>query len=137
MKNDLVKSYNKTFCIIDHNEASLEFVRPIANCAAMCEGLTEVPRFDSISREEFVKSYAYTGRPLVVTGGTKNWTAMKIFSFKYFKKLYEKYTDAYDVQDESSCQFFGYKTEFQNLEHVFEMGKKRAALKGQPWYIGW
>ena len=131
------ESYNNTVCIIDHNEASMEFVRPVTNCKAMCEGLTEVPRFESITREEFLKNYAYTGRPLVVTGGTRNWTAMKVFNFNYFKKLYTKYEDAFDVQEQGSCQFFAYKTEFGSLEDVFLMSKKRAALKGKPWYIGW
>lgn len=137
LKSDFLHSYNSSFCIIDHNEASLEFVRPVTNCTAMCAGLTDVPRFDSISREAFINDFAYSGRPLVVTGGTKNWTAMKVFNFDYFKNLYGKYEDAYDVQEEGSCQFFAYKTEFGSLEDVFRMSKRRANLKGKPWYIGW
>ena len=61
---------------------------------------------------------------------------MNVFSFKYFKNLYDKYEDAYEVQ-ETSCQFFPYKTNFGSLEEVFLMGKRRAAFKGKPWYIGW
>lgn len=137
MRNEISESFNKSACFIDHSEASLEFVRPVTNCAAMCEGLTEVPRFDSITRDEFLKDFAYTGRPLVVTGATRNWTAMDVFNFNYFKKLYNKYEDAYDVQEQGSCQFFAYKTDFGSLEDVFLMSKRRAALKGKPWYIGW
>ena len=96
----------------------------------------QVPRLESITREDFISKYAYSGRPLVVTGVTKNWTALNVFSFKYFKKLYNSFEDAFDVQD-SNCQFFGYKTNFQGLEQVFGMSKQRAALKGKPWYIGW
>lgn len=137
LKNDILQSYNSSTCIIDHNEASLEFLRPMTNCAAMCNGLTEVPRFDSITREEFIKTYAYTGRPIVVTGGTRNWTAMKVFSFNYFKNLYQKYDGALDEQDQGGCQFFPYKTEFHSLEEAFQMGRRRASLEGKPWYIGW
>ncbi len=67
---------------------------------------------------------------------TKNWTAFNVFNFKYFKKLYGSYDDAYDIQ-EQSCQFFPYKTRFSTLEDVFLMSKKRSALKGRRWYIGW
>ena len=62
---------------------------------------------------------------------------MDVFNFNYFKKLYNKYEDAYDVQEQGSCQFFAYKTDFGSLEDVFLMSKRRAALKGKPWYIGW
>lgn len=136
LRDELVEGYNASFCLVDHSQTSLEFVRPVADCQKMCAGMKEVPRLESISREEFIKDYAYSGRPLVVTGATKNWTAMNVFSFKYFKKLYGKYDDAYEVQD-TSCQFFGYKTNFGSLEEVFLMSKRRAAFKGKSWYIGW
>ena len=131
------QSYQSTVCLVDHTEVSLEFMRPVTNCTAMCKGMKEVPRLSSITQEEFLKTYAYTGRPLVVTGATANWTALNTFSFDYFKKLYEKYEDAYDVQEEGSCQFFPYKTNFAGLEDVFGMSKKRATLKGKKWYVGW
>lgn len=137
IQKDINESFSKSVsCLIDQSEASLEFVRPLSNCTAMCAGMKEVPRLESITREDFISKYAYSGRPLVVTGVTKNWTALNVFSFKYFKKLYNSFEDAFDVQD-SNCQFFGYKTNFQGLEQVFGMSKQRAALKGKPWYIGW
>eukprot|EP00794_Sanderia_malayensis_P009010 gene9010-9974_t len=135
------KKFNEVFdkstsCAVDQVEASLEFTRPLSNCALMCEGLTEVPRYETITQKEFLERFAYTGRPLVVTGMTKNWTALQVFNFEYLKKLYSSFDDAFDVQDEN-CQFFPYKTNFGSLEDAFKMSKKNSQLKGKTWYIGW
>ena len=76
-------------------------------------------------------SFAYTGRPVVIVDGAANWTAMKEFSFSFFKDLYQR--------QRSNCQFFPYQTEFRNLHEVFNMSEDRAQLKSgtPPWYVGW
>jgi histone arginine demethylase JMJD6 len=60
-----------------------------------------------------------------------NWTAPKVFSFSFFKTLYDG--------EQANCQFFPYKTEFRNLQDVFHMSADRAMMeKGTtPWYVGW
>ena len=72
----------------------------------------------------------------MVKGGAGNWSALNMFSYKYFKLLYNK-LDALKENDDLGCQFFPYKTNFASLEDVFKMSKKRAALKKDQWYIGW
>jgi len=95
-----------------------------------------VPIVYNMTEEYFIKHHAYTGAPVLVKGGAANWSALKIFSYKYFKLLYEK-LDALKENDDLGCQFFQYKTNLANLEQVFRMSKKRAALKKDQWYIGW
>lgn len=83
-----------------------------------------------------MEHHAYTGSPVLIKGGAENWTALNIFSYEYFKLLYEK-LEASEENDELGCQFFPYKTNFKTLKHVFQMSKKRAALKKDQWYVGW
>lgn len=60
-----------------------------------------------------------------------NWTATTVFSFTFFKSLYDG--------EDANCQFFPYKTEFKSLQDVFDMSASRSLLeKGtKPWYVGW
>ena len=89
-----------------------------------------------MSREYFMKHHAYTGTPVLVKGGAANWSALEVFSYKYFKKLYSQ-GDSLQQFVDMKCQFFAYKTNFRTLADVFSMSKKRAALKKDQWYIGW
>lgn len=75
--------------------------------------------------------YAYSGRPVVVVDATINWTATEVFSFPFFKSLY----DGVDAD----CQFFPYRTEFKSLQDVLDMGTDRSLLERgtEPWYVGW
>lgn len=89
-----------------------------------------------MTQERFIKEYAYSGIPVLVKGGASHWPALETFSFKYFKKLYIR-MKALEKFEERQCQFFSYKTNLRTLRDVFEMSKKRAALKKDQWYIGW
>ena len=136
IKEDLLGMAEESACFVDHTQASLEMVRPPSNCTAMCAGLKEVERLPSITQEEFISKYAYSGRPLIVTEATKNWTAFNTFSYDFFKKIYRKHKEAMDLNG-AGCQFFPYKTNMRGLKDVFRMSKKKAELKGKTWYIGW
>jgi hypothetical protein len=124
-------------CLVDFRQTMMDLFRPVSNCN-ICRNLREVDRVANITPEEFEAKYAYSKRPVVITDGAKNWSAPKIFSFKYFKELYPEDSPALKNLKEN-CQFFPYKTNFQNLGEVFAMSEERANLKdGQkPWYIGW
>lgn len=84
-----------------------------------------------IKKIYFFNRFAYTGRPVVIIDGATNWTAMEMFSFEFFKKLYQK--------QRVNCQFFPYQTEFNNLQELFNMSAERSLLKigTEPWYVGW
>lgn len=43
-----------------------------------------------MTKENFMQNYAYTGVPVLIKNGTGNWTALRIFGYKYFKTLYRK-----------------------------------------------
>ncbi|XP_074644943.1 bifunctional arginine demethylase and lysyl-hydroxylase JMJD6-like [Tubulanus polymorphus] len=126
-------------CIFPVPDFAVDVFRPVKDCS-VCEGMSEVDRVSNITPEEFEKKYAYSKRPVVITDGAKNWTAPKIFSFEYFKKLYKDQPTALaEHAEKSGCQFFPYKTEFEVLEDVFDMGEARALMTdgSKPWYIGW
>lgn len=126
---------SKDACIVGQTALSMELTRPISNCK-ICENVNKVPIVHNMTQDHFLKYHAYTGAPVLVKGGAANWSALKVFGFKYFKLLYEK-LDALSENDELGCQFFPYKTNFATLEQVFKMSKKRAALKKDQWYVGW
>ncbi|XP_071504591.1 uncharacterized protein [Diadema antillarum] len=122
-------------CLVDLNEFAMEVTRPVSSCE-MCEGLLTFPTYQDITREEFLEKHAYTARPaLVLEGGTKDWTALDVFSFHFFRDLYRNTENALDSQE--NCQFFPYITNFDSFEHFLNMSEERAALKGDPWYVGW
>lgn len=123
-------------CLVEVNEIFIEVTRKRTNCSLLCEGLTEIPRVSHLSKQEFVTKYAYTGRPVVVVDGAKNWSAVDRFNFTFFKDLFDKNKEAYRV-NEDECQFFPYRTEFISLEEALNMSKERSEWKAEPWYFGW
>ena len=127
----------KEQCLVDVHDKLLDIVRPPVDCV-ICRGITTVDIVSNLSPEEFEQKYAYTGRPVVVTDATKDWSAMKEFSFEFFKGIYGEDSPVF-VNSEQQCQFFPYKTSFRNLAEVFNMSEERAHMKqgAKPWYIGW
>ncbi|XP_046620673.1 uncharacterized protein LOC124305371 [Neodiprion virginianus] len=128
-KDDLMPTRREK-CIIDMPSSVHQVFRPPQDCS-MCLGIQQVDKVTKIDPALFELRYAYSGQPVVVTDATTNWTAPKVFSFAFFKSLYEG--------QEADCQFFPYKTEFKSLREVFNMSTSRALqLAGtKPWYIGW
>ena len=72
-------SMDKDFCLIPYPEIILDMFRPPVNCS-VCKEVHKIDRVSSLSKEEFLGKYAYTARPLVITDGTKGWTASQYFS---------------------------------------------------------
>lgn len=126
---------DKDFCLIPYPEIILDMFRPPVNCT-MCQDVHNVDRVSNLSKEEFVRKYAYTSRPVVITDGTKDWTASQHFSFNYFKSIYEPESPVLLSADQK-CQFFPYQTNFKSLQEVFNMSEEDANMEGKPWYIGW
>ncbi|XP_062569285.1 uncharacterized protein LOC134231353 [Saccostrea cucullata] len=125
-------------CAAELPELFQEMVRPPPQFCRFCQNVKSVEKVENITPENFEKRYAYTGRPVVVKDGTKNWTASEFFSFQFMKSIYTKNSTALE-NVEKKCQFFAYKSNFKSFEEVFEMSEERAFLKDKsaPWYIGW
>ena len=124
-------------CMFYVPESVVDYVRPPVNCK-ICKGVKSVDRVEKLSQTVFEANYAYTGLPVVITDGAKNWTATETFSFEFFKSIYGKDSPVL-THSESSCQFFPYKTNFGSIAEVFNMSQDRAQFKEgtQPWYVGW
>ena len=124
-------------CILELGDAVVDLARPPVDCS-ICESVHKVDKVSGISQEKFEEFYAYTGRPVVIKDGIKNWTATKTFSFDFFKSVYHEDSPAL-LNQETNCQFFPYKTTFGTLAEAFNMSSARA--QGQdgtdPWYFGW
>lgn len=125
-------------CAVEILDFVQEMSRPPVKSCDFCRNVKSVKRVENISPEQFEKLYAYSGRPVVVKDGTKNWTASQHFSYQFLKTVYSKNSTALRNVEEH-CQFFPYKSKFKNLEEVFEMSDDRAYMKDKssPWYIGW
>lgn len=130
-------SEHTELCAVDPIDYIAEISRPPTSCD-FCRNVSSVEKLDNVSPEYFEKVYAYSSVPVVITDGTKNWTASNVFSYDFFKSLYSKGSPALQNIEEN-CQFFPYKTNFSSLEEVFEMDDDRALMKdgSDPWYIGW
>jgi hypothetical protein len=140
--------YTKEECTIPLPHLMNALTRPVDDCA-MCMGLQKIDRLNHISQDDFILKYAYSGIPVIIEDATKNWTAIDVFNFKFFKDLYtnkkqtanRKPDDDKIIDDEdNACQFFPYKTKFKNLEEVFEMTDDyftQGSKNFKPWYIGW
>ena len=128
-------SMDKDVCLISYPTNILVMFRPPVNCS-VCKEVHQIDRVSSLSKEEFLGKYAYTARPVVITDGTKGWTASQYFSFNYFKSIYSADSPVIISKDEE-CQFFPYQSGFTALKEVFNMSEKDANMEGKPWYIGW
>jgi len=123
-------------CVIPFAEIVLDVFRPPVDCS-FCRGIREFDRVANLSQTDFVQKYAYSGRPVIITDATTNWTAKNEFSFDYLKSVYKKDSPVLGNDGNRECQFFPYKTKFVTVADVFKMSKKMKDMKGDPWYIGW
>ncbi|KAG7207795.1 hypothetical protein KM043_009404 [Ampulex compressa] len=125
-----VLAYRYDKCLIEMPPFTQKIFRPPEDCS-ICIDVQRVDRLSNVDPVVFEERYAYSGRPVVVTDAMANWTAPKVFSFSFFKSLYDG--------EEANCQFFPYKTEFQSLQDVFDMNESRSLLEEgtKPWYVGW
>jgi len=122
-------------CLLSTTEVMLDVFRPPQDCS-FCEGISKEDRVTNLTAEVFKEKHAYSGKVTVVTDGTKDWTASKYFSLKFFKQVYGK--DSPVLASESKdCQFFRYNTDFNSLQEVFIMPKKMQKMEGKAWYVGW
>lgn len=122
-------------CLVPVHFMYVELFRPPVDCS-MCEDLDSVDVVTNLTKSEFVEKYAYTGRPVLIRNGTKDWRALSHFSFDFFKKIYPK--DSPVLQsDNVYCLFFPYRSKFETLGEVFDMPDSMAKMQGEPWYIGW
>ncbi|XP_061180297.1 uncharacterized protein LOC133188829 [Saccostrea echinata] len=130
-------SERSEICAVNAIDYMAEMFRPPTSCD-FCRNVSSVEKLEHVSQDLFEKVYAYSSVPVVITDGTKNWTASKVFSYNFFKSLYSSGSPALQNVEEN-CQFFPYKTNFSTLEEVFEMNEDRALMKdgSAPWYIGW
>ena len=128
---------SKEPCIIPVFEKIQDFTRPPVDCS-ICRGLVNVTKRSKLPKSVFEAQYAYSGVPVIITDGAENWTAVNHFSFQFFKSIYAEDSPVL-LQEESHCQFFPYKSNFESLAEVFSMSEDRANLKDgtDPWYSGW
>ena len=122
-------------CILDQNELTMEITRPLFDCR-LCENLYSMPVTASMNVDDFQRFHAYTGVPVVVQGGAKQWSAITAFSVKFFKELYSSDPKYIDMVNEQ-CQFLPYFTKWQTLGEALNMSDEQAAMNGSRWYIGW
>lgn len=87
-------------CLIAMPNSLSHAFRPPEDCG-FCRNVSQVNRISNISPEEFEKYYAYSGKPVVVSDATTNWTALDVFDFWYFKDVYDS-----SDSDQMNCQFF-------------------------------
>ncbi|XP_044747446.1 F-box protein At5g06550 [Coccinella septempunctata] len=133
-KNNRKPSYFRDLCLIEPSSSFTELFRPVESCE-ICEDVDEIEKINNVSSEHFEWRYVRNSRPVLVKDATKTWKAMQAFDFEFFKDLYGPIGD----DDDPTCQFFPYKTEFKSLTEALNMSPDRAKMKqGQmPWYIGW
>jgi hypothetical protein len=139
----LMDDFDADQCLVSTDSHLADLFRPPVNCARLCHGVTGVERvnFSQLDFERFETDFAYTGRPIVVSGATVNWSAQQTFSFNYFRSLYSDDSPAMSSADDNdNCQYFAWgASEFNSLREVFQMDADRAAMKNgtKPWYFGW
>ncbi|KAG7205438.1 hypothetical protein KM043_007430 [Ampulex compressa] len=75
---------------------------------------------------------------MIIKNAASHWPAKEVFSWRFFRDLYEQTEGAYESVEEE-CQFLHFKSNFNNLREVFAMSERRADHeKGEdPWYVGW
>uniref|UniRef100_A0A1I8GHS9 Cupin_8 domain-containing protein n=1 Tax=Macrostomum lignano TaxID=282301 RepID=A0A1I8GHS9_9PLAT len=129
---DFVSDTLNQRCLLSAEDFIMEMSRAPVNCG-MCKDMREMPVEYNMTRELFLKKYAYTARPVLIKNVVKDWRALQNFSLDFFKNLYDSKPDSYKVQDDAG-QFFAYKTEFGTLREALHMSEER---RQKDWYFGW
>ena len=98
-KNFLVQTLKKIYFDQKRNCTLLYFEwRPRSDCI-YCTNVTQIEIFEAEKlKEDIFVQYAYSGRPFLVKNAAKNWKALDVFTFEFFRDLRPK-----------DCQFFPYK----------------------------
>ncbi|GFG33522.1 hypothetical protein Cfor_02428 [Coptotermes formosanus] len=109
-----------SMCTVSMPDQLLKVFRPPVDCS-MCQGINLIEKVARITPSQFEETYAYSGRPVVIVDAMENWTAQHVFSFQFFKGVYEESLEHWTLQ--SGCQFFPYETEFTHLREVFNMSR--------------
>lgn len=139
-------------CIVHAPDYLNSVTRPFDDCAmcALIKNSSDVVRVSSISKEEFLDKYAYTGVPVIVSDALNSWSALHTFNLSYLKDLYmnvyqertnkeikkygalkeltlfKKFNQMTNSQHDQgaraklTCQFFPYKSKFTSLINLFE-----------------
>ncbi|XP_017015576.2 uncharacterized protein [Drosophila takahashii] len=110
-------------------------LRPPESCD-FCANIKSVPRLENVSPQEFEKNFAYSAAPVIVSDATKNWTAISLFNYWYFRDVYARAKQKQHIRE---CQFLPYKTGFFDIYEALDMPDDRVELRPgeQPWYFGW
>nr|CAB3260726.1 uncharacterized protein LOC100175813 [Phallusia mammillata] len=122
-------------CVVTMHELMQDPFRPPVDCSA-CQNVTGVKIVSNLSHDEFLDKYAFSMQPVLIKDGQDGWTATETFSFEYFHEIYKPGSEALE-KVKNDCQFFPYRTEFNDLEEFFSMDPDRVAGKAKPWYVGW
>lgn len=110
--------------------------RPPIDCN-FCRDVNNFDTREKLSPDDFELLYAHTGRPVKVSDGAVNWTAVDVFDYWYFQEIYDEFEA---TNEEFNCQFFPYKSGFKEIFDAFRMPASRVNQEGQneaPWYFGW
>lgn len=124
-----------SYCLVSMNSFLMDIFKPPSDCS-ICRDIKSIEKVQKISKSVFETKYAYSGLPVVIIDAMNDWKATSSFSFDFFRNMY--LSDDI-IMKNVSCQFFPYRTLFNNLSDVFNMNINRAMLiEGfDPWYIGW
>ena len=129
------KMVTMSTCLVSELAPFSEVSSPIINCD-MCRGVKEAPRISNLGREDFIRNYAYAGRPILVEGAVSNWSALQVFSYDYFKSIYRSRPSSLE-EDDLNGQFFSYSSNIHGLKDFFSLPQDMVSMKTEKWYIGW
>lgn len=131
----LFKLFTGAPCLISEISPFGEAVNPVVDCE-ICRGVTEAPRLRNLSKDDFIRNYAYTSKPILVEGAASNWSALDVVSYDFFKSLYMERPESLE-EDNSGGQFFAYSSNIRDLKGLFSLPEDVATMKTEKWYIGW
>lgn len=105
------KWFTSDSCLIEMPQQLAMAFRPTEDCD-FCRNVTEVQRVSNISPKEFEERFAYNAVPVIVIDATVDWSALNVFDYWYFQRVYET---AYDDSERTNCQFFPVRLFFDFL----------------------
>ncbi len=122
-------------CLLSEVFPLAEAIIPFVDCK-ICKGVTQAPRLTNLSQEQFMHDYAYQSRPLLVVGAARDWPALELFSYDYFKELYLSKPGSLEGEN-AEGQFFAYSSSINDLADLFALPSEVASMSKEKWYIGW
>ena len=120
-----IPRFGRAFC------ASQCFTRVVPRAGNPNQGLSEVPRVQTLTPDALEEDYVRKGLPVLVEGGMSEWPAMRKWTFDYFGRKFGDYPVNGMLSMRNYVQLIKYTEYLQDPKNAFAVEAQHEALRAE------